>query len=101
MDVGHRAVVETELARLVEKRSSREIDADERDELWKASVTAYRHDPEAAARLAKTNHGGGVPTSPKKPLENATYLAESMLILAQIVDRELTPKKRGWPRKTA
>jgi hypothetical protein len=58
-----------------------------------------RHDPEASARLAKTNHGRGVPTSPKRPLENATYLAESMLILAQIVDRELTPKKRGRPRK--
>jgi hypothetical protein len=60
-----------------------------------------RHDPEAAARLAKTNHGAGVPTSPKRPLENATYLAESMLILAQIVDEQLTPKKRGRPRKTA
>jgi hypothetical protein len=60
-----------------------------------------RHDPEAAARLAKTNHGHGVPTSPKRPLENATYLAESLFILAQIVDRELTPKKRGRPPKTA
>jgi hypothetical protein len=59
------------------------------------------HDPEAAARLAKTNHGHGVPTSPKRPLENATYLAESLFILAQIVDRELTPKKRGRPPKTA
>jgi hypothetical protein len=60
-----------------------------------------RHDPEAAARLAKTNHGHGVPTSPKRLLENATYLAESLFILAQIVDRELTPKKRGRPPKTA
>ena len=58
------------------------------------------HDPEATTRLAKTNHGHGVPGSTKNPLENATYLAESMLILAQIVDRELTPKKRGRPRKT-
>jgi len=41
MDVAHGAMVEAELARLVEKRSSREIDADERDELWKASVAAY------------------------------------------------------------
>ena len=56
---------------------------------------------EASARLAKTNHGAGVPTSPKRPLENATYLAESMLILAKIVDEHLTPKKRGRPRKTA
>jgi hypothetical protein len=60
-----------------------------------------KHAPEAAARLAKTNHGAGVPTSPKRPLENATCMAESMLILAQIVDRELTPKKRGRPPKAA
>jgi hypothetical protein len=33
--------VEAELNRLVEKRSSREIDPDEREELWKESVRAY------------------------------------------------------------
>jgi hypothetical protein len=60
-----------------------------------------RHDPEATTRLAKTNHNHGVPTSPKRPLENATYLAESMLILAKIVDEQLTPKKRGRPRKAS
>ena len=60
-----------------------------------------RHDPEATTRLAKANHGGDtVPTSPKRPLENATYLAESLLILAQIVDERLT-RKRGRPRKNA
>jgi len=68
--------------------------------LTELTTILERHDPEAA-RLAKTNHGGGVPTSPKRPLENATYLAESILILAQIVDKELTPKKRGRPRKAA
>jgi hypothetical protein len=41
MDVAHRTMAEAELARLVEKRSSREPDPDERDELWKASVAAY------------------------------------------------------------
>ena len=41
MDVTHRAMVEAELARLVEKRSSRKTEPDERDELWKASVAAY------------------------------------------------------------
>jgi len=60
-----------------------------------------RHDPEAAGRLAKTNHNRGVPTSPKRPLENATYMAESLLILARIVDEQLTPKKRGRPRKAS
>jgi hypothetical protein len=75
------------------------IAARQQQALTDLTAILERHDPEAAARLAKTNHGGGVPTSPKKPLENATYLAESMLILAQIVDERLTPKKRGLPRK--
>lgn len=77
------------------------IAARQRQALTELTAILERHDPEAAARLAKTNHGHGVPTSLKRPLENTTYLAESMLILAQIVDRELTPKKRGRPRKTA
>jgi hypothetical protein len=42
-----------------------------------------------------------VPTSPKRPLENATYMAECMLSLARIVDEQLTPKKRGRPRKAS
>lgn len=60
-----------------------------------------RHDPEAASRLAKTNHNRGVPTSPKRPLETVTFLAESTLILAKIVDEQLTPRKRGRPRKAS
>lgn len=76
------------------------IAARQQQALTELTTILERHDPEATTRLAKTNHGGGVPTSPKRPLENATYLAESLLILAQIVDRELTPKKRGRPRKT-
>jgi hypothetical protein len=75
------------------------IAARQQQALTELTSILERHDPEAAARLAKTNHGRGVPTSPKRPLENATYLAESVLILAQIVDERLTPKKRGRPRK--
>ena len=42
MDVAHGEMVEAELTRLIEKRSSREMDSDdEREELWKASVRAY------------------------------------------------------------
>jgi len=78
------------------------IAARQNQALTELTTILERHDPEATMRLAKTNHGGDtVPTSPKKPLENATYLAESMLILAQIVDRELTPKKRGRPPKSS
>src|SRR5215208_4674032 len=41
MDAAHREMVETELNRLIEKRSSRKTDPDERDELWKESVRAH------------------------------------------------------------
>jgi len=60
-----------------------------------------RHDPEVGPRVAKANHGGGIPSPTKKPLENSAFLAECMLSLARIVDERLTPKKRGRPRKTA
>jgi hypothetical protein len=62
------------------------IAARQQQALTEIGAILERLDPEAAVRLAKTNHGHGVPTSPKRPLENATYLAESMLILAKIVD---------------
>jgi hypothetical protein len=41
MEVARRDTVEVGLNRLMQKRSSRETDPDERDELWKASVAAY------------------------------------------------------------
>jgi hypothetical protein len=76
------------------------IAARQQKALTELTAILERHDPEAAARLAKTKHGGAsVPTSPKRPLENATYLAECMLILAKIQDEQLTPKKRGRPQK--
>ena len=52
MDLAHRAMVEAELARLVEKQYSREMDTDERDELWKASVAAYNARRREENRLA-------------------------------------------------
>ena len=60
-----------------------------------------RHDPNVGARISRANHGGGIPSPVKKPLEIAAFQAECMLSLARIVDRNLTPKKRGRPRKTA
>ena len=41
MDIAHSEMVEKELAILIERRSRRETDPDEREELWKASVRAY------------------------------------------------------------
>jgi hypothetical protein len=52
MDVARRDTVDVELNHLIEKRSSRETDSDERDELWKASVAAYNARRREENRLA-------------------------------------------------
>ena len=44
--------VEAELNRLIERRSTRETDPDERDELWKASVAVYNARRREENRLA-------------------------------------------------
>jgi hypothetical protein len=41
MDVARGEMVEAELTRLIEKRSSREMDSDKREELWQESLRAY------------------------------------------------------------
>ena len=51
MEVTRGEMVEAELTRLIEKRSSREMDSDdEREELWQESVRAYN------ARGREENH---------------------------------------------
>ena len=59
MDVVRRDKVEVELDRLMQKRSPREIDAAERDELWMASVAAYnaRRREEMRAAWASYHEG--------------------------------------------
>jgi hypothetical protein len=52
MEVARRDTAEVELNRLMQKRSSRETDPDERDELWKASVAAYNARKREENRLA-------------------------------------------------
>jgi hypothetical protein len=52
MDVAHGEMVEAELTRLIEKRSSREMDSDEREELWQESVRAYNARGREEKRLA-------------------------------------------------
>jgi hypothetical protein len=51
MDVAHGETVEAELKRLIEKRSSKELDPDEQEEIWKASVDAYNEKRRQMARL--------------------------------------------------
>jgi hypothetical protein len=69
--------------------------------LTELTAILERHDSEVAARLAKTTHGSGIPNPINRPLETAAYHAECMLSLARIVDEQLTPRKRGRPRKAS
>jgi len=52
VDLAHSETVEAELNRLIEKRSSREMDPDEREELWQESVRAYNAPRREANRQA-------------------------------------------------
>jgi hypothetical protein len=52
MDVARGEMVEAELTRLIEKRSSRQMDSDEREELWQESVRAYNARGREGKRLA-------------------------------------------------
>jgi hypothetical protein len=62
-----------------------------------------KHDPEAEGRLRKAadSESGSLPNSYKRPEEFAAYLAESVASLARLVDRQLTPRRRGRPPKPA
>jgi hypothetical protein len=53
MDTARGEMVEAELDRLKEKRSSRETDPDEQEELWKASVRAYEEKRRQMARFER------------------------------------------------
>jgi hypothetical protein len=79
MDVTHRAMVEAELARLVEKRSSRETDPDERDELWKASVAAYNARRREENRLAWCGYFERLATSLRSRAEEYDDRAQALL----------------------
>jgi hypothetical protein len=52
MEVAHGEMVEAELDRLIEKCSIREMDPDEREELWHESVRAYNARGREVNRLA-------------------------------------------------
>ena len=61
-----------------------------------------RHSPETAEQLRLLSYGGSVPNSVKSPDLFATYLAESINVLAGVVDElveERRPKRRGRPRQ--
>ena len=58
--------------------------------------TIARLDPEAADRLDRF---GGLPVSATRSAEHAVFMSETVAALARVVDQQVTPKKRGRPRK--
>jgi hypothetical protein len=79
MDVAHGDTVEVELKRLIVKRSSREIDADERDEVWKASVSAYNARRREENRLAWCDYFGRLAGSLRARAEEYDHRAQALL----------------------
>jgi hypothetical protein len=73
----------------------------QREALGEIRDVLEKHDPEAGVRLRKAANSDTLPASVKQPDDFAAYLAECVASLARLVDRELTPRKRGRPRKTA
>jgi hypothetical protein len=59
-----------------------------------------KYDPESEGRLRKTYRGNSLPTSERRVSEFGAYLAECVASLSRIVDEQLTPRKRGRPKKT-
>jgi hypothetical protein len=59
MNIAHGEMVETELNRLIARPSLQEIDPEERDELWKASVAAYSARRREEMRAAWCEHHQG------------------------------------------
>lgn len=59
MDIARSEAVEAELNRLIERRSSREPDPDEQEEIWKASVRRYNARRREEMRAAWCEHHQG------------------------------------------
>jgi hypothetical protein len=79
MEVAHGEMVETELNRLMDKRSSQKIDADERDELWTASVAAYNARRREENRLAWCDYFGRLAGSLRARAEEYDHRAQALL----------------------
>jgi hypothetical protein len=79
MDVTHGEMVDAKLNRLIEKRSSRETDPDERDELWKASVAAYNARRREEHRRQWCDYFRRIATSLRSRAEEYDHRAQALL----------------------
>jgi hypothetical protein len=70
VDIARSEIVEAELGRLIEKRSTREPDPDEREELWKASVRRYNARRREEMRAAWASYHEGQAERHRRTLED-------------------------------
>jgi hypothetical protein len=78
MNVERRDTVEVGLNRLMQKWSTREIDPDEQDELWKASVAAYNARRREENRLAWCDYFERLATSLRSRAEEYDHRARAL-----------------------
>jgi hypothetical protein len=83
MNVERRDTVEVGLNRLMQKWSTREIDPDERDELWKASVAAYNARRREEMRAAWCEHHQGQAARLRTTLETLIARHEEQAALLE------------------
>ena len=79
MDVERRDTVEVELSRLMDKRSSREVDPDERDELWMGSVAAYNARRREENRLAWCDYFSHLASALRTRTQEYDHTAQALL----------------------
>jgi hypothetical protein len=92
MDVAHGETVEAELKRLVEKRSSKELDPDEQEEIWKASVRACNARNQEAMRLAWCEYHRGQGARLRRTVEPLIAFHETRA--RALLSRELNGTER-------
>jgi hypothetical protein len=79
MDVTRGEMVEAELNRFIEKRSTRKIDPDEQEELWKESVRRYNTRRQEENRLAWCDYFGRIAASLRSRAEEYDHRARALL----------------------
>ncbi len=92
MDIAHGETVEAELVRMIEKRSRKEPDRDEREEAWKESVRTYNASREAERRVAWSDYHRGQAARLRRVMTNLVEHHENRA-------RQLSSENEG--RKTA
>ncbi len=85
MEVARAELVEKEIDRMIEKRSRKDPDPDEQEEVWKASVRAYNADRSKERRAQWYSHH----------MDQAARLRRTMTNLVEFHERQATKLLEG------